>query len=543
MMRHDSPAKRPRVNNVRDDDPHVPKPLEIISSIHQAVTASQRSEIIESLFQIIKYDTTTRFCHSDPRFFMCLVESGIVNALNLQLGFVLNRRGTSKEEIEQLCTAMDVFYRFCPDTTSDNFLRARGKETFKLLSQAVRRGVFLPVLSIWHSCSSSQFGAWLLAQDTTFLESITEGLRQRSFCEESYLEAFGLLKNISFYGEGDIRVRIVLQPGLLSSITSSVEMMLPEKGQERLSAILRNLTLSSVTRAALAQRGDVLTCIVRLSHQATLQTKRNLLNALVSMTMDEDSCLLVIFHGEGMVLELLKFLFFEMDDTVRKRVAKILRLLARESSVQMLVQDSKLMEMLSDRALHDPSFEVRSEAAEAFGKCAGLTKATMNQHAAVLEALTRLATSPHVHPDSIARAVKEQSCHPENRLYLAKCDKLLDALAKIVVSPDISSTAKEYVCTTFLDLSNDVNTRDAIVSQSTLNAMVHCAESRDDRQSRVRELAVQTMVNLANHPGNLQVMAKQARLIQSLLQFAATTSADTLKKEVKSVLLKLAAQL
>jgi hypothetical protein len=62
-------------------------------------------------------------------------------------------------------------------------------------------------------------------------------------------------------------------------------------------------------------------------------------------------------------------------------------------------------------------------------------------------------------------------------------------------------------------------------------------------KSGIREMAVQTLVNLACHPPNRKFMAKHSRLIQSLLQFAATTSADTLKKEVKLALLKLAAEL
>ena len=530
--------------NVHANLEHAQRPIDLISEIHHAVTTAQRCQIIDRLFQMIKYDKTTRSCHTDPQYFMCLVESGIVNALGLQLGFVLNGRGTSTDEIEQICTAMDVFYRFCPDSISETSLRVRGKETLRLLSGAIRRGVILPVVSMWHSWSSSPFGAFLLSEDVSFLETIAEGLRSRQFCGESCLEVLGLLKNVSFYGEGGIRQHIVQHPGLLPSLTSLSGMELPEKGQERLSAILRNLALSSTTRASLAQRGNVLTCVVRLSNNATTDTLRNLVNALVSMAMDQDSCLLMILHGEGMILELLKrFMFYEKDGTVRKRAARILRLMARESSVQLLVQDSKLLQLLFDRALNDPISEVRSEAAEAFGRCAGLTKAAMDQHEAVLGALTRLADSPLLHPDAIARAVKEQTGHPENRVPLSKCENLLGALAKIALAPDVSLSAKENVCTAFLDLSSDEKTREAVTSQATLNALVYSAETSDTRQSSIREIAVQTLVNLANHPANRKCMAKQSRLIQSLLQFAASTSSDSLKKEVKLVLLELAAEL
>jgi len=482
---------------------------------------------------------------------MCLVEGGIVHVLTLQLGLVLNGRGSSStttfsnEDIERVCIALDVFYRFSPETTSETALHTRGKETFRLLSDAFRCGVVLPVVSVWHSCSSRQFGAWLLSTESFILESITNGFRKGHFQGEGcLLEVLGLIKNISFYGEGEIRQRILHESGLLSSLMSLPEMPLPEKGEEHLSAILRNLALSTTTRVALAQRGEVLTCLVRLANDASIHTLRNLVNTLVSMTMEEDSCLLIIFHGEGVILELLKrFLFCEMDETVRKRAARILRLMARESCVPLLDRNSKLLHCLSDRALNDPSIEVRSEATEAFGKYAGLTVAAMDQHEAVLGALAHLANSPYIHADVLARAVKEQSSHLENRIPLSRCGKVLDALATIVLSPDISEVVKENVCNAFLNLSRDENTREAIASQSTLNALVHCAETVDTRQSTMREIAVQTLTNLANHPANGKCMAKKSRLIQSLLQFAATTNNDAMKKEVKLVLLKLAAEL
>jgi len=542
MRYNESPSKRPRMV-VEHHYPQHPSPKTIVSSIHQAVTASQRFEILNHLFQIIKYDPWNRSCQSDPQIFMSLIERGVVNALCVQLGFVLHRHGSPREEIESICTAMDIFYRFSPDLVSEQSLRVNGRELFRLLPEAIRRGARLPVISIWHSCSSSGVGTDLLLEQSSFLRSIGELFRQGISDPDESLEILGLLKNITYHGE-DFRQRLIEQPGILSSLTSFTETELHEKGQERLSAVIRNLAMSFHTRVVLAQRADVLTCIVRLSTNATQQTLRNLLNTLVSLAMDGDSCLLLVFHGDGMLIELLKrFLLHEDDYIVRKRAARTLRLLARESSVSLMINDNKLMDILSSRALHDSSNEVRAEAAEAFARCAGLIKAAMAQHDAVLEALSHLASSPHVQADVMARAVKQQACHPENRVPLAKHGKLLMALCKIAVCPKASAVAKENVCNTFLDLSADERSREAIATQTTLDALVHNAEDRIERHASVREAAVKTLLNLAVHPENRKSMAKQSRLIQSLLHFAANTTEDELKKKTKLVLLKLAAEL
>ncbi len=539
MMRYESPAKRPRTVDHEIDK----KTNDIVPSIHQAITASQRFEILHRLFRMIKYDTRTRSCHSEPQVFISLIEAGVTNALSLQLGFLLNRHGSSREEVEMICTAIDVFYRFCSDLVSEQSLRTSGREMLRRLSGALRWGAFLPVASIWHSCSSSELGSSLLIEEPSFFYSLGETFKTGMFDHDSVLEMLGMLKNITFYLE-DFRLRIIDHHGLLSAILRLGEISISEKGQERLSAVIRNLALSPSTRIILAQRADVLTCIIRLANSASQQTLRNLLNTMVSLTMDADSCLLIVFHGDGMLVDMLKkFLHYEDDPVIRKRAARTLRLMARETSVPLLIHDNKLMEILSNRALHDVCGEVRAEAAEAFARCAGLVKAAMAQHDAVLEALTHLANSPHVPADVMARAVMEQAYYPENRLPLAKREKLLGALAKIAVSPNTTLAAKENVCNTFLNLSTDECTRDKITNHTTLTALVHNAEDKIERHSTLREAAVKTLMNLATLPTNRKIMAKQSRLIQALLQFAATTTEDELKKEVKLVLLKLTVEL
>jgi hypothetical protein len=265
---------------------------------------------------------------------------------------------------------------------------------------------------------------------------------------------------------------------------------------------------------------------------------------MVSMAMDADSCLLMVFHGDGVLVELLKrFVVYEDDAVIRKRAARALRLLARDISAPLLVHDNQLMECLSYRALHDTSSDVRTEAAEAFAKCAGLIKAPMAQHDAVLDALTHLACSPHVVPDVMARALKEQASHPENRRPMANRQNLMVALARIAVSVDASRSAKENACSAFLDLSTDESNRAVIATPPTLEALVRNSVDRSEGHARIRECAVRTLLNLAVTRSNWKRMANHTSLLQALLHFAAATQTEDLKKEVKAVILHLAAEL
>ena len=511
------------------------------------MTTKQRFEVLHRLFGAgaLRYDFQTRLCHADPRILSYMVESGVVNSLFLQLGFVLRRHGSCKEEIEMTCTAIDIFHRYCPELASEHSLRTKSSDLLRLLPEVIKKEVVLPVVSIWHSCSSCNLGTTLLMQNPLMLQAVGDILRKRLCGKEGILEALGLLKNITYYGE-EYRQRVVEQPGLVTSLTSLPESSsdIGDKAQERLSAVIRNLALSSDTRLLLASRSDVLTCIVRMANASNRHTLRNLLNTMVSLAMDADSCLTMVFHGDGILIELLKrFVVYEEDAVIRKRAARALRLMARETSAPLLVHDNQLMEFLSHRALHDTNNDVRTEAAEAFARLAGLIKAPMAQHDAVLDALTHLACSRNVVPDVMARASKEQASHPENRKPMANREKLMVALAKIALSTNVSRNAKENVCNTFLDLSGDESNRIVIATPPTLEALVRNSVDRTEGHARIRECSVKTLLNLAVIPANRKRMANHTSLIQSLLHFAAGTQAENLKKEVKAVILQLAAEL
>ena len=482
-MRYKSPAKRPRESPISRKDVQ-----EITTAIHQSVTTKQRLLVLRRLLSLLTCDDEAigNDGEAGPSVIFDLVEAGTVHALCLQLGFVLHRHGSSKEELEQICFALEHFFRRCPHLTRENSLHDMGPDLFQLLKNAFDRGAVHSVVSIWHSWSGSSFGATLLLNCPGVIPAIVEYLQNELRGESSLMEALGLLKNLSFYAD-DYRQRFVEQPGLLSTLTKVPFFDANDKVQERLSAVFRNLVISPETRLILAQQPDVFSALVRMASYNNRNTLRNILNTLVSLAMDTESSLLMVFHGDGILIETMKRLVaHDSDVVIRKRAARALRLMARETSAPMLVHDFRLMETLSHHALHDCNDEVRAEAAEAFARCAGLITAPMSQHQAVLDALTHLACSPLVLPEVIARAVKEQASHPENREPMAKREHLMAALSKIAISTESPRSAKEDVCLALLDLSREEGTRLFLATSSIFEALVRNSLGRREDHSRLR---------------------------------------------------------
>jgi len=355
-----------------------------------------------------------------------------------------------------------------------------------------------------------------------------------------------------------------------------------DKARERLSAVFRNLVLSTDVRSRLIQRADVLTAIVRISIINTAtnidtastnckkNTLRNVLSAITSLAIDTNTTHLIVFHGDGILVEQLKQFVVQCEDyVVRKRAVRALRLLVRDASSAhvMVLQDNQLLEILSDRVLNDVSDAVRIEAVEAFCTCASLIRAPMIQHTYILDSLTHMlmastSTTTRTNIDTVARALREQACYPENRRGMVQRENLLGALASIILSENTTLSAKESVCATLVDLSEEELNHEAIALPIILDALVQTLTDRGriltasnaignananintSITNKIRESSVRTILNLAKTQLNWRTMAKQTALIQSLLRFAAaTTTGEDAKKQVKAVILQLAAEL
>jgi hypothetical protein len=582
-------TKRPRENSF--PPAHV---QEMVSSIHQALTTKQRLSVLRHL-QATLLDNNHGNGTGDPMTVIWFLEAGVVQALVLQLGYVLQRQGS---EVEQLCSTLDLFLQHeqyphpkqhqqpPPLIGIQETLTDLGPNFINLLAQALQMQLqhgrevavadFCPMrsaLSILHTVSGTSSGTLSILNCQTVLHGIVDVLRyyrdQLITVDAALLEVLGCLKNLTYYGD-DYRRQLLQVPGLVSALTSlpltrtttanmntTTDAMgntdtgnEKSKALERLSAVWRNLAVSPETRASLAQQPDILTTLVDLVALSPYNKNilRNVLNTFVSLAMDVASGLLMIFHEDGRILECMKRLMVDDPDAVvRQRAARTLRLLTSESSAPILVHDTDLMDRLSRAALHDEQGKVRIEAAEAFAKCASMVRAPMPQHEAILEALTHLASANHISLEVLARAFKEQASHVNNRIPMAGRDKLLQALARIAISEEASLAAKDDACCALKDLAAEESNRPLLATFSVLEALVEntvaAGRLNGIRQGARRENAVKAMIYLATVPSNREKMVNHGNLLQSLIQFAATAVGSETKDQVKKVILMLVSEL
>ena len=642
MMDRATPFKRPRTgadsfgvnrnyygSNTHSDEATIRHIQQILSELQHAITTKQRVHTLRHLLHFIGYDPSTRLCRCDVSTLHRFVDGKCIHLLCLQLGYAIGRhcsdhgdhrdvhaRG-SNDEVSLISIAIDAFYRYCPELVTESSIQTNGSEVLRL-SQAIfvycrRRGFgrdqkrkknasdgfddLLPIVSIWHSCSSCSLGTMRLLQHPETLQAINEILlskmnQSHHDCTriDTIMECLGLLKNLTYFGE-DYRHQIVDQTNLLATLTSLTDVP-NDNTRERLSAVFRNLALSTDARSRLTQQANVLTAIVRMANYSLIDsnkmhgnnnnnaenasckknTLRNVLSTVANLAIDANTNHLMVFHGDGILIEQLKqFLIQGEDFVLRKRASRAIRLLARDpsSAPVMVLQNNELLDILSDRALNDGNGSVRMEAAEAFAKCADLIRAPMAQHNYIMDALTHMLmtsttkiSKTRANLDIVGRALQEQASHQINRRAMIQRRNLLTALANVILSEDTTLGAKESVCATLASLSEEEANQEIMSIPIVLDALVKIlvdqprilgtnntvANARTNVDTivsiRIRESSVRTILNLAKTSSNLQNMANQTALIQSLLRFAAaTTTSDDLKKQVKAVILQLAAAL
>mmetsp|Transcript_25658 Transcript_25658/g.56265 ORF Transcript_25658/g.56265 Transcript_25658/m.56265 type:complete len:643 (+) Transcript_25658:163-2091(+) len=642
MMDRATPFKRPRTgadsfganhnyygNNTRNDEATIRHIQQILSELQHVITTKQRVHTLRHLLHFIGYDPSTRLCRCNVSTLHRFVDGKCIYLLCLQLGYAIGRHRSdhgdhrdvhargSNDEVSLISIAIDVFYRYCPELVTENSIQTNGSEVLRLSQEMFkncRRGGLgrdqkrrgnasngsdnlLSIVSIWHSCSSCSLGTMLLLQNPETLQAINEILLSKmnqshhdSTRIDTIMECLGLLKNLTYFGE-DYRHQIVDQTNLLATLTGLTDVP-NDSTRERLSAVFRNLALSTDARSRLTQQANVLTAIVRMANFSLIDsnkmhgntnnnaenasckknTLRNLLSTVANLAIDANTNHLMVFHGDGILIEQLKqFLIQGEDFVLRKRASRAIQLLARDpsSAPVMVLQNNELLDILSDRALNDGNGSVRMEAAEAFAKCADLIRAPMAQHNYIMDALTHMlmtsttkTSKTRENLDIVGRALKEQASHQINRRAMIQRRNLLTSLANVILSEDTTFGAKESVCATLASLSEEEANQEIMSIPIVLNALVQIlvdqpkilgtnntvanARANVDTivSTRIRESSVRTILNLAKTSSNRQNMANQIALIQSLLRFAAaTTTSDDLKKQVKAVILQLAAAL
>ena len=506
--------KRPREIRVPADD--VVRGL--IAQVHQSLTTKQRLAMIRRIQNelLLKNEEMTDLIN-------WFLELGGFRALLLQLGLVLNRQGSTVHEIHGLCQCMNELLR--KSNARDTIMEAMEENALDLFARACREWEAPQIPFMAHWISACARGTHLLWQSPGLLRRMIALLPQTS---RNLDEILGFFKNVTYF---DRQGRIIGEAGFVAHLTA---LSLQPVHPERLSAVWRNMALIHECRGRLKQSVNMLQILHTLAttkthHDDETHVHRNVLNTTINLSMDQDYCVSFLLYGDGLYTSLLQRLLTSEDSTTRKRAARTLRLWAtHSSSANLLVQASSLMGTLSATAVRDENEQVRREAAEAFGRCAGCIQSPMPQHRAVLEALTELCrTAP---PAVVARAIRGQSSLPNNRCVLSDNPILVESLVTIALQPEVGSVVREDACTALLHLTLVPSNRSKLLDKRLLNAL--CLNLP------AIPVAAEIVILLAEETALTTILVQHKQLIKVLIRCAAQPD-HPFKHEMKQIVLQL----
>jgi hypothetical protein len=470
------------------------------------------------------------------------VEHGALHALSLQLGFVLNKGLDSEsEELNKICALVHVLCQ-CSERVRGEAMQQIGRDIHELLVRAfehantegkVNKDTIHSILCIWHILASNEEGAISLLQCRGLVGTIIQVLNTGPDSAEIENEAIGIIKHFTYFAQG-YRLHLFEYDELIPTLCRLPFSTMQESSAERLSAIFRNFACNSQIRIAMVQKSCIMAAVVQLSKGSNRRMTRNILFTLESLAMEPDSAIPIIMFGDGMLLNvLMTYLGVNQDDTTRRRAARSLRLLARDKAATLMSRVEQLLDQLAFVALHDPSQDIRVEAAEAFSNCAAFIRSPMPSHDAVLASLAQLSSGPV--PDAVAKALKEQALVPDNRPKMAESVDLLSALAELALRDHASSMSKEHVVIALFHLSKDEVNREKMTTEPVLMTLVHACQ-----QVSIRGMAIVAILNLASVKSNHKRMVSHTGLLNALVQFTASDlSSPSLRKDVKKLVLDL----
>lgn len=519
----------------------VPPPLvhEVVSEIHQALGTKQRFAVLQHVKNLLNEDVSLA---------PFLVEAGICDALVLQLKFALNRHGTSYQEVQEICCVLNLLMTSCPLDQEQSLLF--GEDTMDLLLRACQwsHSARDCVVSLWYFASATAKGSRFIVRSRRILLCLSDFFHQCHQEPDGHSvnghlgNALGILKNVTYY-VNDAWDFLSEIPGIISSLIniSSCLGSCEAKDSARVSAIWRNIAVIHDNRRRLAQNQFILSALYALATTRRSSSNgsdwititRNVLCTILSLSMDAECCCILLLHGDGMFSGLIQGMFDCVDETARKRASRIVRLWAsHESSGALLVRCHGLVDRVSSAAIHDRSLDVRREAAEAFGRCAGLCW-PMPQQRAVLDALASICSSSTSSARVVARALKGQAAHPTNRVLLMERPIYLESLITIALDQSNPSAAREDACCALADLTAEKRNRQRMATAKLLEAL--CVNMA---APTTRDHAVRAVVHLSEEEENISRMAHFPTLVQSLIQYAGTTD-TAIKGSVKHAILLL----
>ena len=577
----------------------------ISSETHVETSMTSSSELIENnnSQHLSSVASATTSAVNLEQFIM---RDGGITVIIMQLHHLVYSHGTTIAELEVICMCLLILFRSCwrrrtMGHVQQHILQNLAPDLLILLSNAVlvvisqrkqrqnqfmdgvdqkMNSVLLNVMTIFNIISSSFVGTNSMIKCRIATETIIRMLENDGSIKEhdadddnTIFEVLGCLKNLTYFQE-EYRMQLVQSSsGFIKSLGSLLlsKPALSMKSRQRLSAVIRNLSICIECRAILVAHPTIIETLIQLLNCDDPQTtingdddtlnmmKRNVVSTFVSLSMDHDSALILIFYGDGILPQVLqRHLKYSSDVFLRKKSACILRLLTNEMSAPLLVHDSNLMYSLSDAALRDDSSDVRKEAAEAFARCAAFVQIVEQQphyYDSVLDALTVLVSRRSrlkvVAIDSLARAIRDQSSHEGNQRPMADRSVLLDAMSEIARSREYeASTASRDATCALMNLSSHYDNleklaRNPLVLEAILSIASAYRMGVDATVDNGKTYALTTLVNLTRNSNCRKIMIRHRCLLQTMIQEIkyVPTEQSVLKEKLKQASILLASEL
>lgn len=579
--------KRPRSYSPRDSpcnqEQRFDEVKSLVSELHQAVTTTQRQRVLGIILR------------KSPVCATSLVQVGAVQALCLQLGFVLSCP-SKIDQISMIFHVLGSLYQNCLERVRDDSIDQIGEELMHISMQAWKQSKKCPtqlrrhqrslLLSLWRVFSASMSGSALLLTQDDFLRTLQSqilSMNQKDDEDNNDLEplyhrhqenVYTILKHLTYHSE-NYRLSIFEQFGTALCRSAAV-LDLEQLSLELLASIFRNLALTSLVRTAMIEHSNVISALMQLllrlgnlcpSKQYGKAT-RTLLCTLGTLCLESDACLLFILHGDGIILSILfQYLRIEqVDEVIRRRAARILRLFAQSTAtITVLVtlkwtsyegKESDFLTSLYKVARHDLCIDVRKEAIMAYAQCitylftesCSWSKETFFQRLdQIMNNMVELALQMPAAAEPLAETFQDQikKTSPEKskevRIAILRHPTYLKAMTELALRPNASRLIYKSITSSVLCLARDESLdRNLLVTEPILNCLVHMAKNLESTRQTGREqqeAAVQVLVDLSSSTNRSKDIVTHGGLLHALIRYTTTCIDETAKANVKKTLL------
>ena len=529
MEKRRGSPKRPREISVPSIDIQ-----DQVEALQQALTTKDRVQAIHDI------QCLCREAHeSQEEIVSALIGAGILRTLTLQLNYVLRKHGTLIQEITELCELLSLFLQQATLFQISWEEQVDGLDLLELLAEVISRGERRNALSLLHFLSSSRSGTNFLLKSRLIVIELISLLHEHQNTEW-LLDLLGIWKNVTcFYNEDSFPLFDF--PDFVESLTSTpIENDIQIKQADRISSIFRNLATSSRNRNKMIQNLEVLKSLESLVILEYPTTRVNVLKCLSSLSMEQDTCVLLLFYGDGVFLTHMKKAFASPDARLRKEAARLARLWGSDPAAGIImINDNRFMDALSKGALRDEDREVRQECVRAFTTCTDLVKSPMPQHEVILEALILLTRRiPDIPAPVVSKALFNQTKYKANRLLIAKKRILVDRLAGMA----LDTLTADDACGALAELSCEKEALPYLAVPSVMSAVsINLSSARDTTTLRAK-YCMKTAINLSGVPTVRQNLARHRGFISSLIKSTAVASNEE-KIEAKETIAMLVKEL